>query len=64
MPTTWARTAGAQLNPSTQGGQETNPGDSSTRASSTFHVETRLPSGNPALLLDIGSVGNLAGEER
>ena len=28
----------------------------------TFHVETRLPNGKPALLLDIGSVGNLAGD--
>ena len=34
-----------------------------TRASPSFHVETRLPSGKPALLLDIGSVGNLAGDE-
>jgi len=25
-----------------------------------YHVETRLPNGKPALLLDIGSVGNLA----
>ena len=24
-----------------------------------YHVETRLPHGKPALLLDIGSVGNL-----
>ena len=24
----------------------------------TFHVEARLPNGKPALLLDIGSVGN------
>ena len=28
-----------------------------------YHVETRLPNGKPALLLDIGSVGNLAGDE-
>ncbi|MFM7979105.1 MAG: hypothetical protein ACKPKO_07290, partial [Candidatus Fonsibacter sp.] len=28
-----------------------------------YHVETRLPNGKPALLLDIGLVGNLAGDE-
>jgi hypothetical protein len=28
-----------------------------------YHVETRLPNGKPALLLDIGSVGNLVGDE-
>ena len=28
-----------------------------------FHVETRLPNGKPALLLDMVSVGNLAGDD-
>ena len=28
-----------------------------------YHVETRLPNGKPALLLDIASLGNLAGDE-
>ncbi len=28
-----------------------------------YHVETRLPNGKPAVLLDIGSVGNLVGDE-
>ena len=28
-----------------------------------YHVETKLPNGEPALLLDIGSVGNLAGDQ-
>ena len=28
----------------------------------SYHLETRLPDGKPALLLDIGSVGNLAGD--
>ena len=29
-----------------------------------YHVATRLPNGKPALLLDSGAVGNLAGDER
>ena len=32
-------------------------------APAVYPVETRLASGKPALLLDIGSVGNLAGDE-
>ena len=28
-----------------------------------YHAETRLLNGKPALLLDIGSVGNLVGDE-
>eukprot|EP00969_Alexandrium_andersonii_P259983 11495572-Alexandrium_andersonii.AAC.1 len=59
----WARTTGTQLNPS-QESPATDPApEPVTRASPAFHVETRLPSGKPALLLDIGSVGNLAGDE-
>ena len=29
--------------------------------SSTFHIQTRLPDGRPALIVDPGSVGNLCG---
>ena len=38
-------------------------GDGSSFAPRIYHAETRLPNGKPALLLDIGSVGNLAGDE-
>eukprot|EP00969_Alexandrium_andersonii_P291723 12893379-Alexandrium_andersonii.AAC.1 len=54
----WARTTRAQLNPS----MESRPADQAGEAA--YHVETRFPNGKPALLLDIGSVGNLAGDER
>ena len=37
--------------------------ESQVPCSTIYHVETRLPNGKPALLLDIGSVGNLAGDE-
>ena len=44
-----------------------NTGDRQVQGTATgptvYHVETRLPNGKPALLLDIGSVGNLAGDE-
>eukprot|EP00969_Alexandrium_andersonii_P172094 7607452-Alexandrium_andersonii.AAC.1 len=53
----WARTTRAQLNPSMEG----RPADQAGEAG--YHVEIRLPSGKPALLLDTGSVGNLAGDE-
>eukprot|EP00969_Alexandrium_andersonii_P243971 10779324-Alexandrium_andersonii.AAC.1 len=51
----WARTTRTQLNPTTGG----LPADRGTEAAA-YPVETRLPNGKPALLLDIGSVGNLA----
>ena len=41
----------------------TRQGESTPTAPMIYHVETRLPNGKPALLLDIGSVGNLAGDE-
>eukprot|EP00969_Alexandrium_andersonii_P361284 15457215-Alexandrium_andersonii.AAC.1 len=52
-----ARTTQTQLNPATE--------DSSVDHSRehAYHVETHLPNGKPALLLDVGSVGNLAGDE-
>ena len=37
--------------------------ESSPSLPTVYHVETSLPNGKPALLLDIGSVGNLAGDE-
>ena len=37
--------------------------NSASSSPTIYHVETRLPNGKPALLLDIGSVGNLAGDE-
>eukprot|EP00969_Alexandrium_andersonii_P190490 8415244-Alexandrium_andersonii.AAC.1 len=52
----WARTTRTQLTPSMEG----RPADQVGEAAR--HVETRLPNGKPALLLYIGSVGNLAGD--
>eukprot|EP00969_Alexandrium_andersonii_P252101 11142314-Alexandrium_andersonii.AAC.1 len=52
----WARTTRTQLNSTTEGP----PADRGGEAA--YHVETRLPNGKPALLPDIGSVGNLAGD--
>ena len=37
--------------------------DRETATPTVYPVETRLSNGKPALLLDIGSVGNLAGDE-
>ena len=42
---------------------ETGRFESASPNPTIYHVETRLPNGKPALLLDIGSVGNLAGDE-
>eukprot|EP00969_Alexandrium_andersonii_P159638 7053706-Alexandrium_andersonii.AAC.1 len=52
-----ARATRTQLDPATEGRQADREGEAA------YHVETRLPNGKPALLLDIGSVGNLAGDE-
>eukprot|EP00969_Alexandrium_andersonii_P049497 2172603-Alexandrium_andersonii.AAC.1 len=54
----WARTTRTQPNPAAEGRQADREGEAA------HHVETRRPNGKPALLLDIGSVGNLAGDER
>eukprot|EP00969_Alexandrium_andersonii_P079808 3518419-Alexandrium_andersonii.AAC.1 len=53
----WASTTRTQLNPTMEGRQADREGEVA------YHVETGLPNGKPALLLDIGSVGNLAGDE-
>ena len=37
--------------------------ESSLQRAAQYHVETKLPTGGPSLLLDIGSVGNLAGDQ-
>ena len=37
--------------------------DGSSAVPRVYHVETILPNGKPALLVDIGSVGNLVGDE-
>ena len=38
-------------------------GAASSSSTPAYHVETQLPDGRQALLLDIGSVGNLAGDQ-
>eukprot|EP00969_Alexandrium_andersonii_P034066 1489888-Alexandrium_andersonii.AAC.1 len=45
----WAKAARAQLNPATEGNHADHVGEPA------YHVETRLPNGEPALLLDVGS---------
>ena len=51
------------LGPRVSTGDRQVEGAASSSSTPAYHVETQLPGGRQALLLDIGSVGNLAGDQ-
>ena len=59
--TDWTVRGSTTIGPQQSTGSQ--PADGRNTVPRVYPVETRLSSGKPALLLDIGSVGNLAGDE-